>query len=290
MPFALMMAVLDAKEVLENRKIEKVLLCGGYVTVPVGLAACWLKIPIVLLEQNAAVGLSNRLLFRFAKKVFCGFPCQFSMKSGKDTGKVSVIGNPIREEIFKVPPPEGLTGSSEPRPLHVLVLGGSLGAKAINEMMPDVLKRIKNPLQLIHQSGEKTFRETQELYAKAGFSEGLKLVPFLDNMAAAYAWADLVICRAGALTVSEIAAAGRAAIFIPLPIAVDDHQTKNAKYLVAQGAAKLIPQAKLTPALLAETIDDLNVHREKIVDMGTRSKALAKPGAAVMVAKEMLLV
>jgi UDP-N-acetylglucosamine--N-acetylmuramyl-(pentapeptide) pyrophosphoryl-undecaprenol N-acetylglucosamine transferase len=153
-----------------------------------------------------------------------------------------------------------------------------------------MLKLIKNPLKVMHQTGEKTFAETQALYTKAGFFEGFKLLPFLDNIAAAYAWADVVICRAGALTVSEIAAAGRAAIFIPLPIAVDDHQTKNAKYLVDQGAAKLIPQAKLTPILLAEMVDDLNVHREKIVEMGTRSKSLAKPGAAVSVAKELLLV
>ncbi len=284
MPFALGAAVLDAKEILEKQKIEEVLLCGGYVTVPVGLAARWLKIPITLLEQNAVMGLSNRVLSYVAQRIFCGFP--LALKNKKDQ-EIAVIGNPVREEIFKLSPPQNLLPldlSAPPRPLHILVLGGSLGALAVNNVMPEVLKNLHQPVQILHQTGEKTFAQTQEIYAKSGLAQGVKLVPFLDHIEKAYEWADLIICRAGALTVSEISAAGRAAIFIPLPIAVDDHQTKNAKYLVDQGAAYLISQGKLTPALLAKMLDDLNTHRQKLLEMGVKAKALSKPGAAEKVA------
>ncbi len=288
MPFALWMAVLEAKEILAKEKVEKVLLCGGYVTVPVGLAARYLKIPFVILEQNAAVGLSNRILSYFAQKIFCGFPCQLSR--GKSPTLVEVIGNPVREDIFKVLPPQDLIKAGEEnRPLRVLVLGGSLGAKALNEVLPETLKLIQYAVQVVHQTGQKQFAETEALYAKAGLKEGFQLLPFLNDMPAAYTWADVVVCRAGALTVSEIAAAGRVGIFIPLPIAVDDHQTKNAKFLMDKGAAKLIPQSQLKPALLASTLDEMNVNRQKLLEMGKAAKALAKPGAAIRVAKELLL-
>ncbi len=287
MPFALGAAVLEAKEVLAKEKIEKVLLCGGYVTVPVGLAAKWLKIPIVLLEQNAAMGLSNRVLSYFASKIFCGFPCGLKPKKFKNNQvqEIAVIGNPVREEISAIAPSADLLTS---RPLHVLVMGGSLGALAINQTIPEMLKLIKNPVQVLHQTGEKTFQATLELYQKSGLEKGVKLVPFLENMAHAYAWADVVICRAGALTVSEVAAAGRTGIFIPLPIAVDDHQTKNAKYLVSQNAAKLISQGSLKPELLANILDELNTQREKIVAMGVAAKALSMPGSAGIVAKALM--
>ncbi len=287
MPFALGVAVLEAKEILEKNKIEEVLLCGGYVTVPVGLAAKWLKIPINLLEQNAVMGLSNRILSYFAKRIFCGFPLSFGAKKNPKKNQsiqsIEIVGNPVREEIFKILPPENLLPgdlSSAPRPLHILVLGGSLGALAINSMIPEVLKILECPVQVLHQTGEKTFTQTQEIYAKAGFAQGVRLVPFLEHIEQAYAWADVVICRAGALTVSEIAAAGRMAIFIPLPIAVDDHQTKNANYLVEKGAAKLISQGQLKPEALAKVLGELSTHRQNILEMGVKAKSLSKPGAA----------
>jgi len=230
--------------------------------------------PLVLHEQNSVAGLANRVLAGVADRVLSGFP--------KTLKKAGWVGNPVRAEIAAVAPPaERFAGRSGP--LKVLVVGGSLGAAVLNETVPEALARMSPETRPVvtHQAGAKQIDALRAAYAGAGV-EG-ELLPFIDDMAAKYAEADLVICRAGALTVAELAAVGAASLLVPYPHAVDDHQTGNARFLADQGAAYLLPQGELDAERLAGILVSLD--RARLLEMAGKARALAKPHAAEAVAK-----
>jgi len=242
LPLRLLRALVQSALVLRRVRPDVVLGFGGYISLPAGLMAALLRIPLLLHEQNSVAGAANRLLARLARRVFCAFPDALP--------GALYVGNPLRTEFLQqAAPEERFAGRSGP--LQLLVVGGSLGARALNTVVPQALALI--PLShrpvVLHQSGEKQLMELRANYAAAGVEA--TVTPFIDNTAQAYAKADLVLCRAGASTVNEIAAVGAAALFVPFPSAVDDHQTYNARFLVDQGAGWLAPQAALTPSFLA---------------------------------------
>jgi UDP-N-acetylglucosamine--N-acetylmuramyl-(pentapeptide) pyrophosphoryl-undecaprenol N-acetylglucosamine transferase len=246
---------------------------GGYVTFPAGLVAVLTGRPLVLHEQNSIAGLANKVLGRFADRVLSGFP-------GTLPG-ARWVGNPVREEIVAIAPPamrfEGRDG-----PLRLLVVGGSLGAAALNDVVPRALAMIpfeRRPT-VVHQAGEKQVDMLRAAYAAAGAEGDLR--PFIEDMASAYAEADLVICRAGALTIAELTAAGAASLLVPYPYAVDDHQTTNAHFLSSREAAWFIPQSALETEKLVRLLSD--VCRCQLLSMAENARALARPLAAVDVA------
>ncbi len=246
---------------------------GGYITFPGGMMAALLGRPLVLHEQNSVAGLANRVLARVADRVLSGFP--------EVLEKAEWMGNPVRAEIAAVlPPAERMAGREGP--LRVLVVGGSLGAAVLNETVPQALLRLPAEQRptVVHQAGERQIEALRAAYARARVEGELR--PFIDDMAAAYADADLVICRAGALTVAELAAAGVASLLVPFPYAVDDHQTGNARFLADRGGAYLLPQSELTPDRLAGILSSLD--RGRLLQMAENARALAKPLAAVAVA------
>jgi UDP-N-acetylglucosamine--N-acetylmuramyl-(pentapeptide) pyrophosphoryl-undecaprenol N-acetylglucosamine transferase len=238
---------------------------GGYISLPGGLMGVLMGKPLVLHEQNSVAGMANRVLAVVARRVFTAFP--------KVLAKGQWVGNPLRAEfLVQAGPKERFANRTGP--LRVLVVGGSLGARALNTVVPQALALIPEAERPIvtHQSGEKQIDELRSNYASAGVQA--KLTPFIDNTAQAFADADWVICRAGASTVTEIAAVGAAALFVPYPSAVDDHQTHNARFLVDQGAGWLVPQNELTPALLADLLQ--KTERTTLVSRGLEAKNLAK--------------
>lgn len=272
-PFRLVRALWQALRVMMKVKPDCVIGMGGFVTGPGGLAAWLTRRPVLVHEQNAVAGMTNRILARFAKTVMEAFPGSF----GEEV-VTRCTGNPVRSDVASIPAPEermaGRTGRT-----RILVVGGSLGAQAINEKMPAAVARLaaeKRP-QIRHQCGERNHEAALAAYEGAGVEASVE--PFIKDMAEAYAWADLVVCRAGALTVSELCAAGVGALLVPFPHAVDDHQTRNADYMVKAGAALLMPQHKLTDELLADTLADLLGNREHIIDMARAARTLARPDA-----------
>ena len=247
---------------------------GGFISFPGGMMAALRGIPLVLHEQNSIAGLANKVLAGIADRVLTGFPDVFK--------KGQWIGNPVRPEIAVLPAPSLNYAQRGAERLHVLVLGGSLGAQALNETVPKALALLpedERP-EVVHQSGEKHLDVLRAAYAAAGVKG--HTVAFIEDMAGAYAWADLVICRAGALTIAELACAGVASILVPFTHAVDDHQTTNARFLASAGAAILLPQHELTPERLA-LIRDLK--RPQLLEMAEKARALAMPDATSMVAK-----
>jgi UDP-N-acetylglucosamine--N-acetylmuramyl-(pentapeptide) pyrophosphoryl-undecaprenol N-acetylglucosamine transferase len=272
-PFGILLAIADALRVLRRCRPRLVLGMGGYAAGPGGVAAWLLRLPLVIHEQNAVAGLTNRLLARLAREVLQAFPGAFPAPV-----RARTIGNPVRREIAALPAPAArFAGRSGP--LRLLVLGGSQGARAINQAVPAALALLpadQRP-EVWHQAGEATLTETAEAYRVAGV--GARLVPFIDDMAAALGWADLVLSRAGALTVAELAAAGVGAILVPYPAAVDDHQTRNAAYLVDAGAATLLPQPQLDPARLARQLEPAAADRAGLLARAERARALAWPAA-----------
>jgi len=283
-PFKLSIALAQALLTVRRLRPTAVLGMGGFVTGPGGLASWLLRRPLVVHEQNAVAGLTNRLLAPLAKRVLAAFPGTFG--SGR---KVEVTGNPVRLEIARLPSPNARYATHE-GPLRVLVIGGSLGARALNELVPTALARLardERP-EVWHQSGRALNEQTRTAYAAAGLTAHVEA--FIDDMAAAYAWADLVICRAGALTVSELAAAGVAALLVPFPYAVDDHQTANARFLADAGAAWLIQQRDLTADRLADLLRESASAQghARLLDMARAGRALARPNAAERVAERCL--
>lgn len=280
MPFMLTKSLFQSIVILNRVAPDVVLSMGGYVAGPVGLAAWILRIPLVVHEQNAIFGLTNRLLSRFAKKVMVAFP-----DMGK-SAKYIQTGNPIRPEIKAL----ALT-TKPPRTqerLQLLVIGGSLGALAINQVLPKALALIpeaERPL-VWHQTGVAHFETTQAAYAAAGVEA--KLSPFIRDMDAAYAWADLLIARAGALTLAEVTAMGLPSFLVPFPYAVDDHQTANAKGLDRAGGTQMIPQTLLTPDYLATLIQRLYQDPALRLKMGSIAKEFAKINATEIVAEHCL--
>lgn len=267
-PWIILSAVWAAICIFKKHRPVAVLGMGGFVTAPGGLAAALLGIPLVIHEQNAIPGLSNRLLKPFARTVMTAFPNTFAPHL-----KIQETGNPIRTDILALALPRQVS-----QPLKLLVMGGSLGAHAINDVLLQLCQEYPNlPLEIWHQTGAKDFDRMQLAYQQAAIS--LKVVPFIEDVASAYEWADLVLCRAGAMTVFELAAAGRASILIPYPHAVDDHQTANARYLADQEAAIMIPSVQLTDEALAKVLTHLMSCPAKIIQMSERARALAQPNA-----------
>ncbi|PCK33558.1 undecaprenyldiphospho-muramoylpentapeptide beta-N-acetylglucosaminyltransferase [Pseudoalteromonas piscicida] len=275
-PFMVITAILAAKRILKQRKPDVVLAMGGYVTGPVGVAAKLLGIPLVIHEQNAVAGMSNKLLAKIANKVLAGFPGAFSEELA------DVVGNPVRASVAEI------TEKSPSVPLNILIVGGSLGAKALNDVVPEGLMKLQQQagnlsLAVRHQSGKNNHHDVQQRYENAGVNA--EVSEFIHDMDAAYAWSDIVICRAGALTVSEIAAAGKMAIFVPFPHAVDDHQTANAQFLVSAGAAQLVQQSALNAEALMQMLLPLVTEPQKIAQMATKARQCGKSEATAKVAQ-----
>ena len=276
-PWMLARAVAQCRAVIRRVRPAVVIGFGGYVTAPGGIAARMSGVPVIVHEQNSVAGLANRLLAKFAVRVLTAFPGVFA-----DNAKVRLTGNPIRDEIAHVAEPAGRYALRHGR-LHVLVVGGSLGAQALNSVVPAALAQLPEAARpvVIHQSGEKLLDSLRQLYAAAKVEA--ETVAFIDDMAAVYRDADLVICRAGALTIAELAAVGVAALLVPFPHAVDDHQTGNARFLADHGAAFLIQQQELTAERLAALLKVVN--REQLADMAVCARAKARPNATQEVAR-----
>jgi UDP-N-acetylglucosamine--N-acetylmuramyl-(pentapeptide) pyrophosphoryl-undecaprenol N-acetylglucosamine transferase len=279
LPYDLMIAMWQSAAAILRYRPDVVLGMGGYITFPGGIMAVLLRRPLVIHEQNSIAGLSNKVLARIAQKVLSGFP---------DVLPHAIwCGNPVRKDIAALPDPQQRYAARNGR-LNVLVVGGSLGAKAINEALPKALALLGKEVRpnVLHQTGKQHFEAVQQSYRQAGVQADIK--PFMDEMAKHYGNADLVICRAGALTIAELAAAGVASILIPFPFAVDDHQTRNAQFLSKQGAAVLLPQSELSAEKLAQLLSDLvdGEHgRKKLLEMARKARDAAKVDAAFAVAK-----
>jgi len=274
-PFKILKATLSAMRYMKQLKVDAVAGFGGYVAGPGGLAARALGIPVIIHEQNAIAGFTNTQLSRIAKKVCQAFPNTFA-----ESAKIVTTGNPVRKEITEILSPSWRYQEREKAglPLRILIVGGSLGAQALNERVPEALKQLNVPLNVYHQCGQNHADATQARYADKPASLQVEVQPFIEDMAKAYSDADLIICRAGALTVTEIATAGVAAVFVPLPSAVDDHQTANAKFLANSGAAKICPQSTLTPDSLKELLAPL-MNRQLLSEMAVKARQQAQPDA-----------
>lgn len=267
-PWRILRACWQALRVLREVRPAVVLGLGGYVAFPGGLMAVLLGRPLVVHEQNSVAGLTNRVLARVARRVLVAFPDALP--------GAQWCGNPVRAEVVALPAPDqrlaGRTG-----PLRILVVGGSLGAQALNDALPAALALIapeRRP-SVVHQSGRGRNQALSAAYAAAGVEAQVR--EFIDDMAASYAEADLVICRAGAMTVSKLAAAGAASVLVPFPHAVDDHQTSNARFLSERGAAVLLPQTELNPRSLADLLQGMD--RPRLLEMARRARELARPEA-----------
>ena len=272
LPANLLVSFWQSARHIRRLKPDVVLGLGGYVAFPGGMMASLLDRPLALHEQNAIAGLANRILARVGDKVMVAFP---DALAGAEW-----TGNPVRAEISAIAPPEARFARRE-GPLRLLVVGGSLGAQVLNEMLPQAIALLKDKPLVLHQSGEKHLDLLKKQYREAGV-EG-ELVAFIDDMARRYAQADLVICRAGALTIAELAAGGMASVLVPYPHATDDHQTANARFLADRGAAILLSQDEFSPETIAALIRSLD--RAKLLGMARKARALGKPDAARLVAQ-----
>ena len=272
LPIALLSGFRQALREICRIKPDVVLGMGGYISFPGGMMAVLLGCPLVVHEQNSIAGLANRVLAKIATRVVCGFPDALP--------KSQWVGNPVRSDIACLPEPATRFLNRQP-PLHLLVLGGSLGAAAINEMVPKGLALIDEDARplVVHQAGEKHLEQLKKNYSTADVQANC--VAFIEDMAGAYEWADLVLCRSGALTVAELAASGVASVLVPFPHAVDDHQTSNARFLALVGGGILLPQNEMTPESICLI---RNYTRGQLLQMAERARSLAKPDAAAEVA------
>lgn len=266
-PLNLSRAVMQARRVINTFKPHVVVGLGGFASGPGGLAAWLSRVPLVIHEQNAVAGLTNRVLSRLATRTYAAFAEAFGPRA-------EVIGNPVREDIAAIGEQPRVAATMSTRPLRLLVVGGSLGAVALNERLPSALAAMVPELRpnVRHQAG----KERDELTAKAYAEQGVEaeVSPFIDDMAAAYEWADLVVCRAGALTVAELAASAKPALLVPFPFAVDDHQRVNAEVLVKAGAAVCVVQADLTPQRLTDYLNEL-LTPDRLAEMASKARQAA---------------
>lgn len=269
-PMHLAAALWQALAAMRRRRPAVVLGMGGYVSGPGGVAARLLGRPLLIHEQNSVAGLTNRVLARAARRVLTGFPGVLE--------RGEWIGNPVRAAIAELPTPSARMLGRD-GPLRVLVLGGSQGASALNAVVPHAVAALQpgERPDIRHQCGPQHVVDARATWASAGVA--VEPMPFIDDMAAAYAWADLVVCRAGALTVSELAAAGVASVLVPFPAAVDDHQTSNARFLSDAGAAVLLPQHELNSDRLAQILRAYASDRGRLLEMAEAARALARPRA-----------
>jgi UDP-N-acetylglucosamine--N-acetylmuramyl-(pentapeptide) pyrophosphoryl-undecaprenol N-acetylglucosamine transferase len=280
-PLMLVRALFDSLALLRTLRPRCVLSMGGYVAGPAGVAARLAGIPLVVHEQNAVAGFTNRKLAGFAKRVLTGFP---NVLPGAEW-----VGNPVRAAIAALPAPAVRFHHRQGAP-RLLVLGGSLGARTLNTSVPKALALLAahdvRP-DVVHQTGERGLQEAVDAYTAAGVAANV--VPFIEDLAGAYEWTDVVLCRAGALTVAELCAAGLEAVLVPFPHAVDDHQTANARAMVDVGGARIITDASLndaeSPRVLAQLLVDLFADREQILSAANASRSLAKPDAASTIAR-----
>ena len=270
-PLQLGWALLQSLAVIVRRRPAAVLGMGGFVSGPGGVAAWLTRRPLLIHEQNAAAGMTNRLLARLARVVLQAFPGSFNPNVIAET-----VGNPVREDIAAVPSPTDRYGDRQ-GPLRLLVLGGSQGALSLNRAVPAALALIDADVRPVvrHQCGERTLQAAKDAYEEN--SVEVELLAFIEDMAGAYAWADLVVCRAGALTVAELCAAGVPALFVPYPAAVDDHQTANARAMAEAGCAAIIQERELTPLRLAELLRDWLQSRDSLMHKAETARSLAKP-------------
>ena len=274
LPFTLLRALWQSAAAIFSHRPDVVLGMGGYITLPGGLMAAFLRRPLLIHEQNSIAGLSNKVLAKLATRVLSGFPGVLP--------KAQWVGNPVRADIAALPDPQTRYTQRSGK-LNVLVVGGSLGAQALNEALPKALALLGEAERpnVLQQTGKKNLETVQAMYAQAGVHADIRA--FLDDMAQQYADADVVICRAGALTIAELAAAGVASVLVPFPFAVDDHQTQNARFLSEQGAAILLPQTELSAERLAQLLCELT--RERLLAMAQAARSLAKADATAQVAK-----
>ncbi|MBI2993996.1 MAG: undecaprenyldiphospho-muramoylpentapeptide beta-N-acetylglucosaminyltransferase [Gammaproteobacteria bacterium] len=275
-PLRLSLAILQSLRIMIFCRPGAVLGMGGFVSGPGGVAAWLLRVPLFIHEQNARAGLTNRLLAPLARVVMEGLPGSFGRRR-----KVRTTGNPVRGQITLLPAPAQRLAGRDPGAVRLLVLGGSQGARALNETIPAALRRLgyAGDIEVWHQTGPDHYRTTQVLYAELAL-RSLKLEPFIDDMAAAYAWADFVLCRAGALTLAELCVVGLASILVPYPFAADDHQTANARHLSDAGCAILLPESRLTEATLADLLSELCGDRQRLLEMAEKCRGLGRPDAA----------
>lgn len=279
-PVRVLRAIFAAMGVLRRYRPRVVVSFGGFAAGPGSIAARFMRLPLIVHEQNRAPGMTNRVLARVAKRVLSGFPGSFVAEE--------VVGNPVRKDIAGLPAP-GVRFSGRSGPVRLLVLGGSQGARVMNDALPVVLRVLSDSdvaVEVRHQCGEALCAETERAYAYAGVAA--RIEPFISDMAAAYAWADLVVCRAGASTLAELCAAGVGSVLIPFPAAVDDHQTRNAEYLVAAGAALLLQQDRALYVYLESVLRDLLSDPMRRLAMAEAARGLAKSDAAECIAEIVL--
>ena len=278
-PFRVLSAIRAAGRVLKAHKPRAVVSFGGFAAGPGGIAAVLARVPLLVHEQNRAPGMTNRVLARFARRVLCGFPDAFP-------GMETVVGNPVRSVIAMVPPPRERFAGREGS-MRVLVLGGSQGARALNEAVPQAIAQLQGAgVDVRHQCGEKLREDTARAYAAVGVPVSIE--PFIADMAAAYAWADIVVCRAGALTLAELCAVGVGGLLVPLPTAVDDHQTKNAQYVAQRRAGVVLKQDDQLVPKLAMELRNLVLDPDRRLFMADAARSLAKVDAAERVADAVL--
>jgi len=275
-PLRLLRAIRAAGFLIRDRQPRAVIAFGGFASGPGGIAARLHGLPLLVHEQNRAPGMTNRVLSRFARRVLAGFPGSFAQRE-------EAVGNPVRAEIAAITPPE-LRLANRQGPLRLLVLGGSQGARVLNNAVPTALAALGPgmPVQVRHQSGEKLHAEALQAYADAGVQASVE--PFIADMAEAFAWADLVVCRSGASTLAELCAVGVGSVLVPFAAAVDDHQTRNAEYLVERGAAVLLKQDETLATQLEGVLRDLSENSARRMQMANAARALAKVDAAERIA------
>ena len=275
-PFKIVHAILQALGILLREKPDVILGMGGFAAGPGGIAAKLIGLPLIIHEQNAIAGTTNKLLSKVADQVMQAFPNAFP-----DDNSAITCGNPVRQEIIDMDK-QYLPADM----LNVLVIGGSLGALAINKMLPQVYKALAGHINLYHQTGKRHIESVNADYGCVSNNENLRIEAFIDDMPGALEWADLIICRSGAMTVSELAVAGRPAIFIPYPFAIDDHQTYNAQWLVNSSAAMVFQERDLDADVLSEAILSLNKDREKLQSMHENMLAAALSDASQIVVEQ----
>lgn len=276
---AVFAALFEALQCLRRMRPACALGMGGYVAGPAGLAAWLLRVPLVIHEQNSVAGTTNRLLCRFARRVLSAYPGAFD-----ESVDAKQVGNPVRAELLRRGECTDFDYSGQ-RPLRLLVVGGSQGAQAINELVPAALPLLPTSchLDIRHQSGPAHSDVVMAAYEKETDTP-VEVLPYIEDMASAYAWADLVLCRAGALTIAELTIMSRPSILVPLPQAIDNHQAHNAEWLTGQGACLLMPQSELSPQLLADTLNELATQPARLAAMAAAAAAAARPQATRIVA------
>lgn len=279
-PVKLTKALVQSIGIMRKHRPAAVLGMGGFVAGPGGAVASLMGTPVVIHEQNAVAGLTNKLLSRLSKRILEGFPGAFS---SANQNKVVAVGNPVRKDISEIAAPEERMANRSGE-VRLLIVGGSLGAQALNETVPEALAELTDEIRPVvrHQAGSGKHEATEKAYQAA--SVEATVTPFIEDMAEAYEWADLIICRSGALTIAEVSAAGLASILIPYPYAVDDHQTANGRYLSDNDAAIMMQQTAFNKESLSTALETLFSDRQKLVEMSKKARALAKPHATAEVA------